>query len=144
MKERYGMTELRRQANRMDFGSIEDDAYQSDLGLSLGVIKKGGKASQMLRAAQVDEKSRVRMSKTLEKKVMKANQVAGGVTTIRKQVFGGTASSVAFTPLQGLEIVNPELNEKKMREANAKYFSNQSGFHLVKKEGATPCGSGGK
>ncbi|CAG0879549.1 unnamed protein product [Cyprideis torosa] len=137
MKERYGMTELRKQANRMEFGSIEDDAYQQDLGLNLGVIKKGGKAGGMLRAAQVDEKTRVRMSKALEKKVAKANAVSGGSTTIRKHI-SGTASSVAFTPLQGLEIVNPEAAAKKVKEANEKYFSGSAGFLQVKKEAGKP------
>lgn len=51
---------------------------------------------------------------------------------MKKQV-SGTASSVAFTPLQGLEIVNPQAAEKKVNEANAKYFSNTSGFLKLQK-----------
>ena len=43
----------------------------------------------------------------------------------------GTASSVAFTPLQGLEIVNPQAAEKKVDEANAKYFSTSASFIKV-------------
>ena len=35
--------------------------------------------------------------------------------------------------LQGLEIVNPQAAEKKVNEANAKYFSNTAGFLKVKK-----------
>lgn len=35
--------------------------------------------------------------------------------------------------LQGLEIVNPQAAEKKVNEANAKYFSNIAGFLKVKK-----------
>jgi U4/U6 small nuclear ribonucleoprotein PRP31 len=31
MKERYAVTELRKQANRMNFGQLEEDEYQSDL-----------------------------------------------------------------------------------------------------------------
>ena len=50
----------------------------------------------------------------------------------------GTASSVAFTPLQGLEIVNPHAAEKRVADANARYFSNTSGFlHAKKKTEAT-------
>lgn len=48
--------------------------------------------------------------------------------------MSGTASSVAFTPLQGIEIVNPKAAEKRVQEANAKYFSNQTGFFNVKKK----------
>lgn len=50
---------------------------------------------------------------------------------MRKQI-SGTASSVAFTPLQGLEIVNPQAAEK-ATDTDAKYFSNTSGFLSVGK-----------
>ena len=38
----------------------------------------------------------------------------GGKSTVRGAT-SGTASSVAFTPLQGLEIVNPMAAEKKVQ-----------------------------
>jgi len=120
MKERLAMTELRKQQNRMNFGEIEDDAYQDDLGFTTGQIAKSGMGR--IRAPQVDEKTKVRISKALQKNLQK-QQVYGGSTSIKRQI-SGTASSVAFTPLQGLEIVNPQAAEKKVNEANAKYFSN--------------------
>jgi U4/U6 small nuclear ribonucleoprotein PRP31 len=83
--------------------------------------------------SQVDEKTKVRISKTLQKNLQRQNQVIGTTTTIKKQV-SGTASSVAFTPLQGLEIHNPGAAEKTMSEANLKYFSNTSGFMSVGKK----------
>lgn len=51
MKERLGMTEMRKQANRMTFGEIEDEAYQQNLGFSLGQL--GKKGTGRIRAAQV-------------------------------------------------------------------------------------------
>ena len=42
----------------------------------------------------------------------------------------GMASSVAFTPLKGLEIINPNACEK--REQSNKYFSDESGFTSIK------------
>lgn len=51
MKERLGMTEMRKQANRMTFGEIEDEAYQQNLGFSLGQL--GKKGAGRIRAAQV-------------------------------------------------------------------------------------------
>lgn len=129
LKERLAMTEFRKQANRMNFGEIEDDAYQEDLGFTAGVIGKSGKGR--IRAPVIDEKTKVRISKALQKNLQK-QQVFGGATTVRKQV-AGTASSVAFTPLQGLEIVNPQAAEAKVNEANAKYFSNTGGFVKVSK-----------
>lgn len=50
---------------------------------------------------------------------------------MRKQVSG--TASVAFTPMQGLEIVNPGAAEQKIREANEKYFSSTAGFMSVTK-----------
>jgi hypothetical protein len=47
----------------------------------------------------VDSKTKARISKTLQQKLQKQNNVWGGNTTVRKQI-SGTASSVAFTPLQ--------------------------------------------
>ncbi|XP_031640039.1 U4/U6 small nuclear ribonucleoprotein Prp31 [Contarinia nasturtii] len=128
MKERYAMTEFRKQANRLNFGDIEEDAYQDDLGYTRGTIGKAG--TGRVRLPQVDEKTKVRISKTLQKNLQK-QQVYGGSTTVRKQI-SGTASSVAFTPLQGLEIVNPQAAEKST-DTNAKYFSNTSGFMSVGK-----------
>ncbi|GFG30818.1 hypothetical protein Cfor_10880 [Coptotermes formosanus] len=130
MKERYAMTEFRKQANRLNFADIEDDAYQEDLGYTRGTIGKTG--TGRIRLPQIDEKTKVRISKTLQKNLQKQQQVWGGSTTVKKQV-SGTASSVAFTPLQGLEIVNPQAAEKKVNEANAKYFSNTSGFLKLQK-----------
>ncbi len=130
MKERLGMTEMRKQANRMNFGEIEDDAYQDDLGFSLGNLKKGG--TGRLRGPPVDSKTKARVSKTLQQKLQK-QQVWGGSTTVKKQV-SGTASSVAFTPLQGLEIVNPQAAEMKVQEANQKYFSATGGFMKINKK----------
>ncbi|XP_011311945.1 U4/U6 small nuclear ribonucleoprotein Prp31 [Fopius arisanus] len=129
MKERYAITEFRKHANRMNFADIESDAYQEDLGYTRGTIGKAG--TGRIRLPQIDEKTKVRISKTLQKNLQKQQQW-GGSTTVKKQV-SGTASSVAFTPLQGLEIVNPQAAEKKVNEANAKYFSNTSGFLQVKR-----------
>lgn len=129
-KERYAMTELRKHNNRLNFADIEDDAYQEDLGYSRGTIGKAG--TGRVRLPQVDEKTKVRISKTLQKNLQKQQQVWGGSTTVKKHV-SGTASSVAFTPLQGLEIVNPQAAEKNVGEANAKYFSNTSGFVKIQK-----------
>ncbi|KPJ07884.1 U4/U6 small nuclear ribonucleoprotein Prp31 [Papilio machaon] len=152
MKERYAMTEFRKNANRLNFADlsflrgspadelgefkgagwvIEDDAYQEDLGYTRGTIGKS--STGRVRLPQIDEKTKVRISKTLQKNLQKQNQQYGGATSIRRQV-SGTASSVAFTPLQGLEIVNPQAAETRVNEANAKYFSNTSGFLSVGKK----------
>jgi len=146
LKERYAVTELRKQANRMAFGELADDEYQSDLGATRGNIGKGGIGGGGLRMAQVDERTKVRISQTLKKNMQKQQAVWGGMSSIGRKagtsgkVTSGTASSVAFTPVQGLEIVNPLAAEKKVDEANAKYFSSTSGFRSVHKPPAAANG----
>nr|XP_006643230.1 PREDICTED: U4/U6 small nuclear ribonucleoprotein Prp31 [Lepisosteus oculatus] len=132
MKERLGLTEIRKHANRMTFAEIEDDAYQEDLGFSLGQLGKSG--SGRVRQAQVNEATKARISKSLQRTLQKQSMVYGGRSTVRDR-SSGTSSSVAFTPLQGLEIVNPQAAEKKVAEANQKYFSNMAEFLKVKREG---------
>ncbi|KAJ8969237.1 hypothetical protein NQ317_002635 [Molorchus minor] len=124
MKERYALTEFRKHANRMNFADIEDDAYQEDLGYQEELL--GKLVPEESDYPKSMKKTKVRISKTLQKNLQK-QQIWGGSTTVKKQI-SGTASSVAFTPLQGLEIVNPQAAEVKVNEANAKYFSNTSGF----------------
>ncbi len=129
MKERMGITELRKQANRMTFGEIEEDAYQDDLSFSTGQIGKSG--SGRVRAAQVDSKTKARISQKLQKTIQKQNQWGGASTMIKKNI-SGTASSVAFSTLQGLEIVNPNACEKETKGTESvKYFSSLNGFAKV-------------
>ncbi|TRY77157.1 hypothetical protein TCAL_00063 [Tigriopus californicus] len=127
-KERYAVTELRKQANRMNFGELEEDVYQDDLGYSRGNIGKGSVGAG-LRMAQIDERTKVRISQTLKRNLQKQQATWGGTTSIKKQI-SGTASSVAFTPLQGLEIVNPSAAENK-DDSNQKYFSTSAAFVKV-------------
>jgi U4/U6 small nuclear ribonucleoprotein PRP31 len=129
-KERYAVTEMRKQANRMNFGELQEDVYQNDLGYSRGNIGKSGIGGG-IRMAQIDERTKVRVSQTLKRNLQKEQATWGGSTTVKKHV-SGTASSVAFTPLQGLEIVNPLAAEKRVDEANAKYFSPSAAFMKVK------------
>lgn len=138
MKERLGMTEIRKQANRLNFAEIEADAYQDDLGFSLGVLKKGGSGGGgAIRQAQVNKATNARMSQKMQKTLLKHQRATGsstvtfgGMSTVKRSSVSGTASSVNFTPLQGLEIVNPGAAEKKADDN--KYFSQTSGFISIR------------
>ena len=63
---------------------------------------------------------------------MQQSQVYGGQSTVRRSVSG--TSTVAFTPMQGLEIVNPGAAEKKVADSNTEYFSSTAGFLKVNKK----------
>merc|ERR1712004_714038 len=84
MKERYAVTELRKQANRMNFGELEEDVYQNDLGDTRGNIGKGGTGSGGIRMAQIDERTKVRASQTLKRSLQKEQATFGGATTVKK------------------------------------------------------------
>uniref|UniRef100_A0A915JPX6 U4/U6 small nuclear ribonucleoprotein Prp31 n=1 Tax=Romanomermis culicivorax TaxID=13658 RepID=A0A915JPX6_ROMCU len=158
MKERLGLTDMRHKAHRMTFGDIQEDVFQDHLGLTLGQMKNGGNTpGGRIRAAQVDQKSRARMSQKLQRSLQRENAAAlaalggavppttaavtaGGSTSVSSRKHapgGGTVSTVTFTPVQGLEISNPTANSEKMSAAaaNAKYFGTTSTF--VKVQGAS-------
>ncbi|VEL07146.1 unnamed protein product [Protopolystoma xenopodis] len=152
MKERLGMTELRRSANRIQFGEASEDTYQTSIGFTLGSLGQKGVAGR-LRVPQADSKTRARVSKAVQQKLQKygglstmpttalaASSWGGGNSTVRRSTSSstsGTSSSIAFTPLQGLEIVNPQAAERIIDTGN-KYFSATSGFVRVKPKNATP------
>ena len=64
MKEKFAVTEMRRQANRMKFGELGEDVYQSDIGYGVGTLGKDG--SGKVRNPAVDKKTQVSISKRLQ------------------------------------------------------------------------------
>ena len=134
MKERLGMTEYRKKANRMNFGELEEDIMQTELGYGVGQMKQGGPSSGRIRTGVVDDKTRVRMSKTLQRQLEKT-RVAGGNTSIKTgPKVSGMASSVAFSTVQGLEIVNPNIKKDDDSGTKSTYFSTTSTFLNVNKK----------
>lgn len=132
MKERLGMTDMRKKANRMNFGELEEDIMQERMGYGVGQLKQGGPSTGRIRMGVVDEKTRVKMSKTLQRTMEKQKGAGGGNTSIRSKV-SGTASSVSFTPVQGLEIVNPNIKKDDDSGTKSTYFSSTSSFLNIKR-----------
>lgn len=144
MKERYAQTELRKAANRMNFGDVGDDAYQNDLGFGRSQLH----AIQKLRGPQINEKTKIRLSKSAQKKLAKAQaqaqaqshsaQAGTSGTNIKQGKSGEGSSTIIFTPQQqGLEIYNPKAVESYTAGTSGEssnYFSNTAGFFVTKKE----------
>lgn len=59
-----------------------------------------------------------------------AMSVSYGTKTNIRSHISGTASSVAFTPMNGIEIVNPQAVDTTIKDGTetAKYFSSTTGF----------------
>mmetsp|Transcript_23841 Transcript_23841/g.41792 ORF Transcript_23841/g.41792 Transcript_23841/m.41792 type:complete len:508 (-) Transcript_23841:313-1836(-) len=116
LKERFEETEMMKQANRRAF-SAESGEYGDDaMGLTLGMLdnKEGGAMRNTV------EKRKIRQANTKASR-KRAVQMSSGATN-------GLASSMVFTPVQGLELVNPDANRERVRQANAKWFSEDAGF----------------
>ncbi|KAL9609920.1 MAG: hypothetical protein Q9167_005338 [Letrouitia subvulpina] len=134
-KAQTAMTDLRKAQNRMAFGKEEKEVgYGTGEGTKgLGMI---GQANDgRIRAQQVDQRTKARLSKS--NKGWGAADSAGGTGTaaslrsfgqagsstslgLRKsgvgQVPGGTMSTIAFTPVQGLELVDPNVKNELKRK----------------------------
>jgi len=94
IKRKYEVTELRKEANRIQFGIEAQDEFR-DTGRTLGRL---GKVTGKLRLNAVDKGN--------FKKPTKGKSTSGGMSTTG--TASGLSSSLAFTPVQGLELNNPK------------------------------------
>eukprot|EP00038_Savillea_parva_P008677 m.178483 g.178483 ORF g.178483 m.178483 type:complete len:497 (+) comp14552_c0_seq1:65-1555(+) len=129
-KERFQMSETRKAANRMGFGEIEEDIMQDEMGFTLGALGKKGHAGGHFRVPEAKKQKGGTMSKALRKR-LEQQQRSGGMSSIRGLSTAGTAS-VAFTPVQGLEIVRGAEVKKQAGTGTDKYFNESAGFASLK------------
>jgi U4/U6 small nuclear ribonucleoprotein PRP31 len=130
-KEMMGMTELRRKSNRMNFGELQEDVSQQHMGFTLGQAASNSLAGGgRIRSAVVDNKTRVKMSQKMQRQLERQRQQLGGATSIRSKL-GGTQSSISFTPIQGLEIINHNRDQAASSGTASTYFSATSNFVKV-------------
>ncbi|RKP18473.1 Nop domain-containing protein [Rozella allomycis CSF55] len=108
-KETFAVTELRKLQNRVQFGVQEEEIIVGDTVKGLGLIKG---ASGRVRTAATNDKLREKIKKTRQLKPLAANE-------------SGLATSIAFTPVQGFELYNPEIAKAEKEQQNSsKYFGN--------------------
>ena len=111
MKEKFGQTEVRRDANRMKMGPGQGEYGDSAMGRDFGMLGQDGSGKIRINKKQQKKK---------KAKLLRAVAASSGTS--------GLSSSLAFTPVQGLELMNPEVQAAKVRAANSKYFGGTSGF----------------
>lgn len=134
-KEATAMTEIRKAQNRMAFGKEEKEVGYGDAIKGMGMI--GATDTGRLRAQQIDPKTRAKLSKknpgwggdtTLgAASSLKGFGAGGTATSLRAQglrtggvgLQGSGMSSVAFAPVQGLELVDPRAREEANRKRKA-------------------------
>ncbi|KAF2088934.1 Nop domain-containing protein [Saccharata proteae CBS 121410] len=140
-KEATAMTDLRKAQNRMAFGKEEAEVgYGTGEGTKgLGMI--GQSNDGRIRAQQIDQRTRAKLSKKNPGWGGTATSASGTATSLRGTGTGtssvlrghglrtagvgggaagaGTASTISFTPVQGLELVDPKAREEMNRKKRA-------------------------
>ncbi|KAI4122682.1 MAG: hypothetical protein LQ347_006422, partial [Umbilicaria vellea] len=142
-KEATAMTDLRKAQNRMAFGKEEKEVgYGTGEGTKgLGMIGQANEGK--IRSLQIDQRTKAKLSKSNKGwgaatplggtasslRGFGQGAGAGGHSTVlrahglRSSGVGGesagTASSIAFTPVQGLELVDPKIQAQLKRKRAA-------------------------
>jgi U4/U6 small nuclear ribonucleoprotein PRP31 len=131
-KEKNALTEMRKLQNRTKFGEAEEEVGFGDESEGLGMLTQSGS----IRAFTVDNRTKAKVGKKMQARL---GQISGLRTSLGKETPSGLQSSLSFTPLQGIELVNPSLNdavrEEMAKKANDKWFQGGT-FTQIRKEPA--------
>ena len=143
-KEQTAMTELKKEQNRMAFGKEEKEVGYADGTKGMGMIGQSNEGR--IRNIQADSRTRAKLSKNNKgwgaatpvgcgtASSLRGFGQAGGSSTMLRAQHGlrssgvnesGTASTIAFTPVQGLELVDPKRQaelKRKLDADNNRYF----------------------
>ncbi|KAM0745807.1 Nop domain-containing protein [Meredithblackwellia eburnea MCA 4105] len=133
LKEQFQMTELRKLQNRVRFGEEEEETGAYDETRGLGMI---GKESGRIRNTQAEARSQAKLTKAQK------GRLASIRTSSTSSATSGLATSLAFTPVQGLELVDPSKLRNKVKEANDKWFAEGAFTHVRKEAGIGKGGLG--
>ncbi|KAL5215313.1 hypothetical protein ABZP36_004465 [Zizania latifolia] len=121
MKERYAQTDMMKLANRMQFGIPEESSLGDGLGEGYGMLGQAG--SGKLRVSTVPNKLAAKVAKKFKEKSYGSSGATSGLT-----------SSLAFTPVQGIELSNPQAHGNLLGSGTqSTYFSETGTFSKVKR-----------
>ena len=139
-KEALAMTDLRKAQNRMAFGKEEKEVGYGTGDSTVGMGMIGMENDGRIRALRVDQRTRAKLSKSNKgwgaiggtaSSLSAGSPAAGGIdlrgkglrtSGVGTHVGGmgaGTQSSLCFTPLQGLELVDPKVQAEMSRKRKA-------------------------
>ncbi|KAI5838027.1 hypothetical protein DFP73DRAFT_600470 [Morchella snyderi] len=150
-KDATAMTDLRKAQNRMAFGRQEAETGYGTGDSTRGLGMIGQEQTGRIRALQVDQRTRAKLGKYnpgwgtsnpaagTQSRIGGAQSILGsrsstgpGLAALGgRSTFGGagpsgTASSLAFTPVQGIELIDPKVAAERKRKAAAeedRYFA---------------------
>ncbi|XP_019184716.1 PREDICTED: U4/U6 small nuclear ribonucleoprotein Prp31 homolog [Ipomoea nil] len=117
MKERYATTDMQKLANRMQFGVAEESSLGDGLGEGYGMLGQAG--SGKLRVSVGQSKLGAKVAKKFKKNYGSRS---------------GLSSSLGFTPVQGIELWNPEAYVNQLGSGTqSTYFSETGTFSKIKR-----------
>ena len=124
LKERFEETAMMKQANTRAFSAKAGEYGDDAMGLTRGLLDTedvtlGGNVRRQT------EKRKMKQANTKASRKRAAQQEAAAK---RHSQSNGLASTVTFTPLQGMELVNPDAQKERVRQANKKWFAENAGF----------------
>ncbi|XP_057437449.1 U4/U6 small nuclear ribonucleoprotein Prp31 homolog [Lotus japonicus] len=121
MKERYAVTDMRKLANRMQFGIPEESSLGDGLGEGYGMLGQAG--SGKLRVSMGQSKLAAKVAKKFKEKSYGSSGATSGLT-----------SSLAFTPVQGIELSNPQAHAHQLGTGTqSTYFSETGTFSKIRR-----------
>lgn len=107
-KERYGLTELQKAQNKIVFGAPEEEiGYSTGSSVGLGLLGQSNSGKLRIKA---DSRHKINLSKKYAKK------------SFGQSNLSGLETSVAFTPIKGIELTNPELTLSSGDKKKDRYF----------------------
>eukprot|EP01095_Lingulamoeba_sp_RSL-Kostka_P005750 TRINITY_DN1741_c0_g1_i1.p2 TRINITY_DN1741_c0_g1~~TRINITY_DN1741_c0_g1_i1.p2 ORF type:complete len:311 (+),score=112.89 TRINITY_DN1741_c0_g1_i1:2013-2945(+) len=143
MKQRQQISELHKQANRMRFGDVTDDNADFE---SIGMLNNSHNHVRLhtTQTTLVTSQSKKKKLQNQQYAIINGTTTAiprsainpfmstgqtpiPGINTSRTPADGLT-STFAFTPLEGIELIDPNLAQQKVNEANNRYFSDIKSF----------------
>jgi U4/U6 small nuclear ribonucleoprotein PRP31 len=150
------MKQANTRAFSIQTGEYGDDAMGRTLGLlEMSTGSVGGSTGQMNEHGTIRNKNHIEIKKmkyantrASRKKMAQMNRYGGSVhatsssssipnmnsaatttaTGTGNTYSSGLVSSVVFTPSQGMELVNPDAQKDRIKEANRKWFQDNAGF----------------
>lgn len=132
-KEKYRMSEFQKESNRLTFGPEAEEELDLEGEIGLGMV---GKAHGKLRLQTKQTKIQVKRQKRQQRHITEGHAcgISSHSTPASSGATGGMSSSLAFTPLQGIELCNPGAQSQHLptiKDQNNEYFSSAVTFLKV-------------
>ena len=118
-KERFEETAMMKQANTRAFSSQQGEYGDDAMGITMGLLDTADSGGNIRKTTE-KRKMRQANTKASRKRAMQLAQQAKNKD--------GLASSVVFTQSSSMELVNPDAQKDRVKEANRKWFDEHAGF----------------